>query len=153
MEPTKENVRFCQNLVGRFQSLRFFNTLTDLSLSIIADALLTAARSQAQAELLVNSWIAEHSEYPTAADINLMAREMTRNASAIVLPEPCNECREIPGYIRTEQIVKIGVFAGEQRYALALCSCDRGKALRESALRSRERPASPDFTRVEDLLG
>lgn len=154
MEPSKENIRSCKNLVERFQSLRFYNTLTELSVSIITEAIMNACRDRDQAEQLVNAWIAEHSEYPTAADINQMARELNRNQSGVVtLPPPCHYCREIPGYIRIEQTLTIGVFAGETRPALAVCHCPRGRALREAALReNRERPSSPDFAHIGDLL-
>jgi len=155
MEPTKENVQSCNRLLERFQGLRFFNTLSVLSLQIIHEALLNAARDRDQAEQIVNAWIAEHSEYPTAADINQIARELNRNQSgAVTLPPPCAECQEIPGYRRMEIIVKVGHFAGEMRSALRLCTCPRGIALQEAALRerSRERTAVPDFTRVGEII-
>jgi hypothetical protein len=135
MESTKENITACLKLVGRFQSLRYFNTLNDESKSILADALLTSCRNQEQAATLVDAWLSEHEEYPTAANINRLAREMNRGPEVVTLPSACDLCREIPGYIRTEITVKAGVFAGEKRDALALCICERGKALRDAALR------------------
>ena len=136
MEPTKENLRFCNRQIERLQGLHFFDTLSQAAIQELTKALLLADQNQAQAEMFISGWLAEHSEYPTPADIYQAARELTRNTNP-ALPEPCELCNEIPGYIRIEQEIKTGVFAGETRSALALCSCPRGKALGEAALKAR----------------
>lgn len=159
MESTESNIRRCAKLVSRFQSLRFFNTLNDESKSILADALLTACRTPEQAAELVDGWIAEHEEYPTAANINRLARDINRSSEVVKLPSACDLCREVPGYVRTEVVLKGGVFAGEKREGLALCGCERGRALGDAAMKyKRENPGpwrapeTEDFKPIGELL-
>lgn len=133
MENNTKNSECCDKLIERFQSLNYFNTLTAVSIKILSDTLLYACTGQAQAEMLVNTWIAEHADYPKPADINRMAREMNR----FTLAPPCRWCKEIPGYVHVTQKVKTGPYEGEERDAVDFCKCPRGDALREGAQRFR----------------
>ena len=147
MESNELNVRHCNTLVKRFACLRFASGLTAVGLQELADALLAASRDRDQASQIVDSWIREHAEYPTPADLYQLSRATTE---AKQLPPPCDKCFTLPGYIRQEVVIKRGVFAGETREALDFCSCPRGEMLREGAMKyKREESKFEDDTKVE----
>lgn len=155
MDSTKDNVKFCNQMIERLQGLRFFNTLTPVAVQILSDTLLSTCKSRAQAELLVNGWIAEHSEFPTPADINTAARSMNRIVNEYKsFPPPCELCQEVPGYVRVDCTVQSGVFAGEKRSAMALCSCERGQALMNEKPNKENQPTRepPDMTAIGTML-
>lgn len=150
MERTKENIALCHKLVRDLGNLRFSDTLTPDFIAKLSDTLLRSAINPAQAAKIVDVWIQEHAEYPTPADLNQIARTM--NHETVKLPPPCAHCLATPGYIRIKAIVKDGVFAGESREALALCSCPRGEMLREGAMKyKREESKFEDDTKLEPI--
>lgn len=142
MNRSPENVRFCRLQLDRFSGLEYYSTLSDAALRELGNALLSAP-AQAVAELAVSTWLMEHKERPTPADIYGLIRTLG-TAQAAVLPAPCDKCERMSGRVLREYVVEQGVFAGEVRTLATECDCALGQALKAGF----DRQKAADFSNI-----
>lgn len=137
MTPTKENRAFCLRQISRCEGLNFFSTLTEVGLRELRDSLVLNSASEAQAELIVSTWISQSSERPTPADLKRIADTLNAAAETQV-PAPCDKCAPFGGFLPCEITLEQGIFAGEKRTLFVPCYCELGKTKRAAAKRLRE---------------
>jgi hypothetical protein len=148
MKASKENEYFCSKQIERLQGLEFWATLSDTAIKELVTALMNNAISQAQAEMMVSTWLAENLERPRPAHFHRMGKQMNHQPPPeTTLPPPCDACRQFDGRIMISFTIATGsIRDGETATALAPCCCPRGRALAAGEARykaEQEKQAEP----------
>jgi len=151
----QENRDFCTEQLDRLSGTAFFDELSEVATQELAGALLSAADCQEQAREIVTKWHRDgNRRAPTPGDIYTAAQKLQKPVAAVVLPDPCANCADTPGFVHFEVIQKFGMFAGESRSASDFCKCPLGDVKRAAAKRYQQEPRpKADFVSTKESIG
>jgi hypothetical protein len=80
MEPTTENLLFCEGQILRFKATHFFDRVDQFVLTDLRDVLNETAKTQAEAELIVSACLRTYSTCPSPAELIESAERIRQEA-------------------------------------------------------------------------